>query len=191
MKNVNFENVQELLDRGNKPEEVFDYVGEIYEGFACVQLKGKWNYIDLYGKIAFPNQWFDDGYKFKEGFACVKLNKKYNFIDKNGILYDVNKKPLNVNISKKNYSLIKGEENSVFVWSSFFSDANFEEIPSNDNYLVVITNNKKPLITIYNCEGFTEEEKEELVKRHCQFLTSGCNYTYELKRKVGNCYFCS
>jgi hypothetical protein len=84
MENVTFENAQELLDKGKKPKEVFDYCEKFYEGFACVELNRKWNYIDKYGKIAFPNQWFEDCGRFSEGFACVKINGKWNYIDKYG-----------------------------------------------------------------------------------------------------------
>jgi len=97
MEKVTFENVQELLDSGKKPEELFDECWSFHEGFAVVRLNGNWNFIDKNGKILSPNQWFDAAYYFHEGFACVRLNEKYNFIDENGNLYDENKKPLNKN----------------------------------------------------------------------------------------------
>ena len=83
---VKIENVQEQLDSGKKPEEVFDGFCKIHEGFVCVQLNGKWNYVDKNGKLLSPNQWFDCCENFQEGFACVYLNGKWNFINNNGNL---------------------------------------------------------------------------------------------------------
>jgi len=90
MKNVNFENVQELLDRGNKPKEVFDYVeADFSDGYALVELNGKWNFINKNGNLL-SDEWFDNVGDFYEGFAWVKLNDKYNFIDVKGKLLSPN-----------------------------------------------------------------------------------------------------
>jgi hypothetical protein len=87
---VKLENVQEQLDRGNKPEEVFDFVGGFVEGFSPVNLNGKYNFIDENGKLLSPNQWFDGYLNFCEGCARVWLNGKYNLIDKNGKILSPN-----------------------------------------------------------------------------------------------------
>ena len=75
--------IQRLSD-GENPKDVFDEAYSFREGFALVELRGKCNFINQKGDIAFPNQWFDEAYSFSEGFAVVKLNGKYNFINQNG-----------------------------------------------------------------------------------------------------------
>lgn len=95
----------------------------------------------------------------------------------------------NSNMDEKNFSIIAGEENSIFVWSSFLAK-NFEEMPDvTDDMIVVITNAHQPTVTIYNVKGFSEQDINRVIKRHCSYIGSGCNYTYKLIKKVGNCYF--
>jgi hypothetical protein len=90
MKEVNFENVQELLNSGKKPEELFNFVDNFYNGFAYVRLNGKYNYIDKSCKLLSPNRWFDDCWCFQEGFGRVMLNGNYNYINKNGQILSTN-----------------------------------------------------------------------------------------------------
>lgn len=80
-----FDEVQELLDSGKKPETVFDIVNNFSEGFATVQLNGKWNFLNKERKLL-SNQWFDDVDSFCVGFATVCLNHKWNFINRKGRL---------------------------------------------------------------------------------------------------------
>ena len=80
-----FDEVQALLDSGQKPENIFDYVYDFKEGFAIIQLNGKWNFISQEGKII-SNTWFDYVFDFSDGFAVVVLNRKYNFINIDGKL---------------------------------------------------------------------------------------------------------
>ena len=76
--------IQRLSD-GESLYSVFDNVVSFREGFAQVELRGKWNFINQNDEIAFPNQWFDGAYPFSEGFARVYLRKKgFNFINQNG-----------------------------------------------------------------------------------------------------------
>ena len=63
----------------------FDWIGDFNEGFAVVELNGKWNFINTEGQIL-SNQWFDDTYDFNEGFAKVRLNEQSNFINTEGQL---------------------------------------------------------------------------------------------------------
>ncbi len=79
---VTFDNVQELLDSGKSPSEVFDFCYDFNDGFAIVKLNDKYNYIDENYKLL-SNKWFDECYSFSDGFAKVRLNGKYNYIDKN------------------------------------------------------------------------------------------------------------
>ena len=83
--------IQRLSD-GESPEEVFDRVGKFREGFAWVELKLNYNFINQNGKLLSPNQWFDWVGSFTEGFAEVKLNGKYYYINGEGELYDTDKK---------------------------------------------------------------------------------------------------
>ena len=61
----------------------FDWIEDFEEGFARVELNGKWNFINTEGRIL-SNQWFDAMRNFNEGFARVKLNGKWNFINTKG-----------------------------------------------------------------------------------------------------------
>ena len=78
---IPFDMVQELLDSGKKPNEIFQFVGDFKEGFAKVKLNGKNNFINREGRLI-SSTWFDYCGDFKEGFAAVRLNGKYNFINR-------------------------------------------------------------------------------------------------------------
>ena len=87
---IPFDEVQELLNSGKKPEEIFDQVFDFQDGFAHVGLNDKSNFINTEGKLLSPNQWFDGADNFKDGVARVKLNGKWNFINKEGKLLSPN-----------------------------------------------------------------------------------------------------
>ena len=82
---VLFDEVQELLDDGKKPEEIFDSVVNFSNGFARVFLNDKYNFINGNRQLI-SNTWFDYCGGFENGFAYVKLNNKYNLINTNGQL---------------------------------------------------------------------------------------------------------
>ena len=86
--------VQDAMERirnGESPEDVFVYCGDFKNGYARVELKGKWNWIDTEGNLLSPNQWFDDCEDFYKGYAWVELNDKgWNFIDTEGKLLSPN-----------------------------------------------------------------------------------------------------
>lgn len=89
---------------------VFDACGYFYEGYACVELKGKCNWIDREGNLLSPNQWFYRCGNFKDGVARVWNKGNRNWIDKEGNLYDyVTMQSLgtNVNDKRKNESKIR------------------------------------------------------------------------------------
>lgn len=68
----------------------------------------------------------------------------------------------------------------------------FSTMPQVDgNMIVVVTNAKNPIVNIYNTNGFNEEEKMDVVKKHCSMMALGCDYTYECIRVCGNTYFCN
>ena len=68
----------------------YDFVGNLYNGYAKVRFNDKWNFIDTQGKLVSPNQWFDWIYDFHDGYAKVILNNKYNFIDVQGNMVSPN-----------------------------------------------------------------------------------------------------
>lgn len=77
-------NVQELLNQGYNPEDVFDWVYRLSDDVYEVKLNNKHNLINKEGKII-SKQWFDDVTGFSGGFAMVRLyNKGWNFIDRDG-----------------------------------------------------------------------------------------------------------
>ena len=86
---VLFDEVQSLLDSGKKLEDILKYVGNFSEGFARVELNGKYNLINKDGKLL-SDIWFENTSDFKDGFARVKLNGKWNCISQEGkIISDV------------------------------------------------------------------------------------------------------
>ena len=46
-----FDEVQELLDSGKNPKEIFSDVYDFKDGFAAVKLNGKWNFINKNGQL--------------------------------------------------------------------------------------------------------------------------------------------
>lgn len=80
-----FDEVQELLDCGKAPREIFDRCFDFIDGFAIVELNDKCNFINIKGQII-SDTWFDDCFDFLDGFGRVKLNDKCNFINTNGQL---------------------------------------------------------------------------------------------------------
>lgn len=79
-------NVLEQLNNGTKPEDAFDYFYDYNEGFAVVELKNKFNYIDIDNKLL-SEKWFDEAQDFKNGFGVVRLdNQGWNFIKPDGQL---------------------------------------------------------------------------------------------------------
>ena len=90
-------NIQKLLNKGVKPEEIFEWVAKPFGGFARVELNKKWSFIDENFKlIGDGNQWLDEVYDFEEGFASVILNNKWYKLRNDGVLCDLDtKKPIN------------------------------------------------------------------------------------------------
>ena len=77
-------NGKENLLHGRKLlfDQWFEYLDNFHDGFARVELNGKYNFIDTKGNIL-ADQWFDYVYDFHDGFAPVELNGN-NFIDTKG-----------------------------------------------------------------------------------------------------------
>lgn len=84
MKDIKFDEVQNLLDNGKAPEEIFDWVDDEEEGgFRRVCLNNKHNYLDENNKLL-SETWFDNVGDFWGGFGRVGLDRKWNFIKPNG-----------------------------------------------------------------------------------------------------------
>ena len=79
-----FDEVQEMLDKGVSPKEIFKEIGDFNDGYAKVNLNGKWNFINRNNKL-FSDTWFDWVDNFSEGYAAVQLDDKWNFIDTYGM----------------------------------------------------------------------------------------------------------
>lgn len=63
----------------------FDLVKDFKDGFAIVKINGKYNFINIDGKLL-SEHGFDNAYDFHKGFAVVKINNKFNFVNTNGQL---------------------------------------------------------------------------------------------------------
>ena len=80
-----FDEVQEMLDKGVSPNDIFELVGDFNDGYAKVNLNGKWNFINRNNKLL-SDTWYDGVKDFFDGCACVMLGDKVNFIDTYGEL---------------------------------------------------------------------------------------------------------
>lgn len=80
-----FDEVQEMLDKGVSPTDIFKEIGDFSDGYANVNLNGKWNFINRNNKLL-SDIWFDWVYTFSDGYAIVKLDGKENFINTNNKL---------------------------------------------------------------------------------------------------------
>ena len=80
---IKFKDVPELLAQGVDPKEIFQVVGKFSEGFACVQLKGKENYINDKNQLL-SDKWFDYVNQIKNDFGIVELDGLVNFINTKG-----------------------------------------------------------------------------------------------------------
>ena len=75
--------VQDMLDKGAEPEDIFVEIDKEEYGLRRVYLNGKYNFIDGENKLLF-DRWFDTAENFNEGFARVKLNGKWNLMSAEG-----------------------------------------------------------------------------------------------------------
>ena len=106
-------NALQRLKNGETPREVFDSCGYFKEGFICVELNRKSNWIDTNGNLLFPNQWFESGGSFIDGYARVELNGKYNFIDTEGNFLFPNQEFESCSMFSNGYARVRldGKEN--------------------------------------------------------------------------------
>ena len=142
MKNIKFEEVQNLLDSGKQPEEMFDWVNDESDGFGVVKLNNKWNYLDENNKLL-SDKWFDICYKFEEGFGKVILNGEACYINQNGeLLYKNSIIKENIKFEDAQSLLDSGKapkEVFDFVNIEF---GGFREVRLNNKYNYIDENNK-------------------------------------------------
>ena len=80
-----FDEVQEMLDKGMSPTDIFKEIGDFSDGYAKVKLNRKWNFINTNNKLL-SDMWYDGVDNFHNGYVRVLLNDKWNFIDTHGKL---------------------------------------------------------------------------------------------------------
>ena len=77
----------------------------------------------------------------------------------------------------------------MFVWSSITNS--FDDMPEvTDDMIVIVTNSDRIFIAVYNVEGLTDEEINDVIRLHCTYIASGCCDPCPVRKKIGNCYFC-
>ena len=65
---------------------VYDEADDFCEGFARVDLNGKWGFIDIKGNMAIPAI-YERAEDFCEGLASVDVKGKCGYIDTKGTQY--------------------------------------------------------------------------------------------------------
>lgn len=82
-KNISNEDIQKLIDRGEKASSIFDEVILLKNLFKIVGLNGiGCNFINNENQLIWKGErWFDTCYDFYDGFMMVKIDGKgYNFL---------------------------------------------------------------------------------------------------------------
>ena len=87
---ISVEEAKERLLKGEKPNDIFDYVGKTLDGWSRVRLNDKWNFVNSERRLL-SDVWFVYADDFYEGFAVVKnKNNERNFVNTKGeLLSDV------------------------------------------------------------------------------------------------------
>lgn len=70
-----------------------------------------------------------------------------------------------------------------------FGVKNFNKVNFEDANIVVIMNANNPTIAFLKVDE--QEDEESAVKDYLAQTTSGCNYSYEIVKVIGNTYFCN
>lgn len=85
MKDIKFEEVQDLLNKSNNIDEIFDKVHVCDNLFYLVSLNGYYNYVTLDMELLSPDKWFISASIFySNGYAGVNYNGKFNYIGEDG-----------------------------------------------------------------------------------------------------------
>ena len=78
-----FDEVQEMLDKGVPPADIFEEIYDFDDDYAMVNLNDKVNLINRNNKLL-SDTWFDEVKDFFDGYAGVNLGDKWNFINTDG-----------------------------------------------------------------------------------------------------------
>lgn len=77
----------------------------------------------------------------------------------------------------------------LFVWNSFNAES-FSDMPHlTEDMIVCICNAANPHVAVYDCKSLNDEQRFEVARQHGIRITIGCNYYYNVVRKIGNTYF--
>lgn len=88
----NNQEIQQKLQLGEEPKNIFSYVGDLCNGFRYVEFNNKCNYINENNEL-FSQEWFDWCLsEFLENDTIVRINGKYYVKDRNNKTIDVNEK---------------------------------------------------------------------------------------------------
>ena len=75
--------VEEAIFKETRSSCKYDSIWGFSEGFAAVELDGKWGFVNKQGEEVVPCK-YDDVEEFSEGFAQVELNGKSGFVNEQG-----------------------------------------------------------------------------------------------------------
>ena len=78
-----FDEVQEMLDKGVPPADIFEEIYDFDDDYDMVHLNDKVNLINRNNKLL-SDTWFDEVKDFFDGYAGVNLGDKWNFINTDG-----------------------------------------------------------------------------------------------------------
>ena len=138
-----FDEVQEMLDKGVPPADIFEEIGGFHDGYAVVYLNDKENFINTNNKLL-SDTWFDGVDNFQNGYVMVWLKGKCNLLKTNGKLlsdtwYDA------VYDFYNGYAMVKSGDKYNFINQNgkCISDTWFDEVEYfSDGYAKVELNNK-------------------------------------------------
>ena len=173
----------EMLAKGVNPKYVFDECGDFKEGFAVVELNGKWNFLTTDGKFL-SDTWFDYCDYFENGLAYVELNDKDNFITADGqFLSDTWFDYCNYFENGLAYVNVDGKSNFISAEGKFLSDIWFDRcyvfenglshVKLNDKHNFLTTNGKLLSDTWFDyCDNFSYGFARVELNHKWNFLTT-------------------
>ena len=148
LRHIKLEDVPELLAQGVDPKEIFHVVGEFKEGFACVQLKGKENYINKKNQLL-SSQWFDYVNPFEYNFGIVELDNLLNYIGSEGEILSSQWFDTVRHFTYEGFGAVELDDKWNFINTNgqILSSQWFDSVNDFENgFAIVVLNNKQNLI---------------------------------------------
>ena len=108
--------------------DIFDWFLILENGYAKVELRGRYNFINLNGRLISPDQWYDEAGEFHNGYAVVGIGDRNNFISTNGKLISPDQWYDGVGEFNNGYAIVKLRSRYNFI------DTNGELISPNQWY---------------------------------------------------------